>query len=73
MLLFRSAQRATERVLQVCRKVGKIPGIAAWGSGTNAPAHRAEQGFLFIQATSDRELVPKGAEEVLETIKGFKS
>ena len=58
-------EAAIEKVLKVCAKVGKIPGIAAWGTESNAPARRAAQGFLFIQATSDKEIVPRGARQIL--------
>ena len=65
----REHERAIEGVLNATRKAGKIPGIASWGSETNSPWRRAEQGFLFIQAASDRELVPKGAQELLARLK----
>ncbi len=58
-------EAAIDRILQACRTVGKIPGIAAWGSERNAPERRAAQGFLYIQATSDREIVPNGARAIL--------
>ena len=58
-------EAAIDQILKVCRQVGKIPGIAAWGTESNSPARRAAQGFLFIQATSDREIVPRGASEIL--------
>lgn len=62
-------EAAIDRILNVCRSIGKIPGIAAWGTEHNAPARRAAQGFLFIQATSDREIVPQGAIDVLSKVK----
>ena len=61
-------EAAIEQVLQVCVGVGKIPGIASWGTGGNAPERRAAQGFRFIQATSDRELLPTGAQALLSRI-----
>jgi 4-hydroxy-2-oxoheptanedioate aldolase len=60
---------AIEQALQGCVAAGKIPGIAAWGTGVNAPEHRAAQGFRFIQATSDRELLPTGAQALLARIR----
>lgn len=68
----REHEAAIEETLRICRKVGKIPGIAAWGTEGNSPARRAEQGFLFIQSTSDRELIPKGAGEILAGVKAFR-
>ncbi len=65
-------ESAIRRVLDVCAETGKIPGIAAWGTEGNAPARRAEQGFLFIQATSDRELLPRGAREVLSSLGAYR-
>lgn len=68
----REHELAIEGVLNATRKAGKIPGIATWGSESNSPWRRAEQGFMFIQATSDRELVPKGAQELLARLKPFR-
>ena len=65
-------EEAIAHVLRVCKDVGKIPGIAAWGSETNSAAQRAGQGFLFIQATSDREILPKGAQGVLSGLSAFR-
>jgi 4-hydroxy-2-oxoheptanedioate aldolase len=61
-------EAAIERVLKACGNVGKIPGIAAWGTASNAPERRAAQGFRFIQATSDREIVPTGARAILSRV-----
>jgi 4-hydroxy-2-oxoheptanedioate aldolase len=61
-------EAAIERVLKACHNVGKIPGIAAWGTASNAPERRAAQGFRFIQATSDREIVPTGARAILSRV-----
>lgn len=62
-------EAAIAEVLRVCRKVGKIPGIAAWGTAANSPTARAAQGFRFVQATSDREIVPRGASEILGMVR----
>lgn len=66
-------ESAIEAVLTACRKVGKIPGIAAWGTESNAPSRRAAQGFLFIQATGDREIVAKGGQEVLVGLQALRA
>jgi 4-hydroxy-2-oxoheptanedioate aldolase len=58
-------ETAILQILETCRQAGKIPGIAAWGTERNAPERRAAQGFLYIQATSDREIVPNGARAIL--------
>ncbi len=58
-------EAAILHILEACRRAGKIPGIAAWGTERNAPERRAAQGFLYIQATSDREIVPNGARAIL--------
>lgn len=62
-------EAAVDKILNACRVTGKIPGIAAWGTGSNSPARRAAEGFLYIQATSDREIVPKGALEILSGVR----
>jgi 2-keto-3-deoxy-L-rhamnonate aldolase RhmA len=66
-------EAAIEKVLKVCMSVGKFPGIAAWGKENNSPSRRAEQGFLFIQATSDREILPNGADDILAGISTYRT
>ena len=60
-----SHEAALASVLQACREVGKIPGIATMPD----PARRIEQGFLFITVASDAGLVWQGAAQKLEELK----
>jgi 4-hydroxy-2-oxoheptanedioate aldolase len=52
-------EQAIARVLDACRNTGKIPGFAAY---TPQEARlRAAQGFLFLTAGSDVEIMLTGA------------
>ncbi len=55
---------AMPRVLEACRKTGKIPGTWAVGNGL----HRMEQGFLFVTVCSDTQLINSGAKEMLQDL-----
>lgn len=66
-------EAAIETVLKACKRIGKSPGIAAWGKENNSPSRRAEQGFLFILATSDREILPNGANDILSGIQTYRT
>ena len=57
-------EAAILRVLEACRKTGKIPGIAA---GTQAK-RRIEEGFLFVTAASDAGYILGGASETLHML-----
>jgi 2-keto-3-deoxy-L-rhamnonate aldolase RhmA len=48
-----------ERVVQVCRNTGKIPGIDTGAS--EGVARRVEQGFIFIPFGSDVKFLRAGA------------
>jgi 4-hydroxy-2-oxoheptanedioate aldolase len=54
-------EAAIQRVLDACRRTGKIPGFAA---GADAGL-RLEQGFLFVTAGSDGGLLASGTEQLL--------
>jgi 4-hydroxy-2-oxoheptanedioate aldolase len=59
-------EEAILHVLGVCRKVGKVPGIAA---GTD-DQRWLEHGFLFVTtAAHDSSLIQRGAEENLEALR----
>jgi 4-hydroxy-2-oxoheptanedioate aldolase len=52
-------RRAIERVVQVCRNTGKIPGFAS--ETPEQALDRASQGFQFLTSGSDTEFVLQGA------------
>lgn len=58
-------EAAILKVLEVCRKTNKIPGI--WAGGENAQ-RRLEQGFLFLVVDSDYEFVAKGGRRILQEL-----
>jgi 4-hydroxy-2-oxoheptanedioate aldolase len=58
-------EAAIQRVLDVCRKTGKVPGIA----GGKDARRRLSQGFLFVTALGDAGLLSDGAQESLESLK----
>ena len=55
---------AIQRILKICRKVGKIPGIAA---GMDYKEW-IEEGFLFVTNGSDALYVRNGAQEALKEL-----
>ena len=59
-------EAAIQRVLEVCRKIGKIPGIAAGPDFEQ----RIAQGFRFVTNGSDAMYVRNGAQEALRRIEG---
>lgn len=59
--------RAVERVVQACRNTGKIPGFAA--ISPEAALARVEQGFLFLTAGIDVEILLGGARAGVSTLK----
>ena len=59
-------EAAIQRVLEVCRKIGKVPGIAA---GMDFE-RRIAQGFRFVTNGSDALYVRNGAQEALRKIEG---
>lgn len=61
-------QSAIEQVLKACQNTGKIPGYAAF-----SPAEaktRAEQGFQFLTAGSDRAFMMQGAKAGVKLLRG---
>lgn len=58
-------ETAVLKVLEVCRKTNKIPGI--WAGGENAQ-RRIEQGFLFLVVGGDYDFVVNGAQRVLQEL-----
>ncbi|MCD6291661.1 MAG: hypothetical protein J7M34_14270 [Anaerolineae bacterium] len=60
----RAVEEAVMHVLDVCRKVGKIPGIAA---SDDAP-YWVEKGFLFVTAGTDLWHMQLGARESLRKL-----
>ncbi|HEY62946.1 MAG TPA: 2-dehydro-3-deoxyglucarate aldolase [Caldilineae bacterium] len=59
-----AVESAIMRVLEACRKVGKIPGIAA---GRDA-ARWIERGFLFVTITSEIDLMMTEARRMLQEL-----
>jgi 4-hydroxy-2-oxoheptanedioate aldolase len=59
-------QDAILRVVDACRKTGKIPGIYTPNAAT--ARLRIEQGFRFITAADDGGLIAEGAQEVLRQL-----
>ncbi len=60
-----AVESAIMRVLEACRKTGKIPGIAA---GDDA-RYWIDRGFLFVTAASDIGYVLSGARETLRGLR----
>jgi 4-hydroxy-2-oxoheptanedioate aldolase len=60
--------QALERVLQACRKTGKIPGI--FGGDVATTRRRVEQGFLFV-TLDDMAIIGTGAQVALREVKGL--
>jgi len=59
-------EAAILRVLEACRRTGKIPGIFA---GQGQGQHRIDQGFLFVTVGDDLEFVSEGAGRTLRLFK----
>ena len=59
-------EKAILKVLEVCRKTHKIPGI--WAGGGSAK-RRLEQGFLYLMVGGDNEFVTTRAQEVLRKLR----
>jgi 4-hydroxy-2-oxoheptanedioate aldolase len=59
-------QDALLRVLDACRKTGKIPGIYTPNAAT--ARRRIEQGFRFVTVADDGGLIAEGAREVLRQL-----
>ena len=57
-------EAAIQQILEVCQKVGKIPGIAAGADFEQ----RIRQGFLFVINGSDTSYVLNGAQEALRVV-----
>jgi 4-hydroxy-2-oxoheptanedioate aldolase len=60
-------EAALLHVVDACRKVGKIPGIASTPAEVQ---HRLDQGFLFVTASTDRTFLLDGSAELLERLLG---
>ena len=61
-------QDAILRVLDACRKTGKIPGI--YTPNAVAAQRRIAEGFRFVTAADDGGLIADGAQEVLRQVAG---
>lgn len=61
-------EAAILKVLEVCHKTKKIPGI--WTGGDTAQ-RRIEQGFLFLVVGGDYEFVAKGGRQILQELGGL--
>jgi len=59
-------RRALERVIEVCRDTGKVPGLAC--SSPAEARHRADQGFRYLTAASDAGMLLTAARAGLETL-----
>jgi 4-hydroxy-2-oxoheptanedioate aldolase len=59
-------QDAILRVVDACRKTGKIPGI--YTPNAKTARLRIEQGFRFVTAADDGGLIAEGAQEVLHQL-----
>jgi hypothetical protein len=60
-------KEAMLRVVEACRKTGKIPGTAC--AGIEQGAHRIKQGYLFVTPVSDLGPVIADAQNVLKELK----
>jgi 4-hydroxy-2-oxoheptanedioate aldolase len=61
-------EAAIMRVLDACRKTGKIPGIY----GGADPAHWLERGFLFVTVTMDTSALQASAQATLTDLSRFR-
>ena len=59
-------EQAIADVLEACRNTGKIPGFAAYTP--EEAMLRAEQGFRFLTAGSDLEILFAGAQAGVERL-----
>jgi len=59
-------QAAIMRVLEACRRTGKIPGL--WTVGD--PKDWIERGFLFVTPSGDSRLLDQSASETLRRLRG---
>jgi 4-hydroxy-2-oxoheptanedioate aldolase len=57
---------AIERVLQACRNTGKVPGLACMTP--EDARRRANQGWRFLTAGSDAQMIQSGARAGLATL-----
>jgi len=64
----KALRSATDRVLEVCAKTGKVPGYA--GSSPAEGRELTERGFRFITAGSDVGFMMGGAIEGIKTLRG---
>jgi 4-hydroxy-2-oxoheptanedioate aldolase len=60
-------ESAILHVLDVCRRVNKIPGIA----GGNDAQRWLEHGFLFVTAAGDSGLIQKGAQQNIDRLRSI--
>ena len=58
-------EAAMLRVVEACKKTGKIPGTFCTGQG----AHRIKQGYLFVTPAWDTMHIDIGVKQVLEELK----
>lgn len=63
----RAHEEAILHVLDACRRIGKIPGIAA---GPDA-RRWLEHGFLFVTAAGDSGLIQQGAQENIDELRAL--
>jgi 4-hydroxy-2-oxoheptanedioate aldolase len=59
-------ERALGRVLEACRKTGKIPGI--FGGALDITRRRVEQGFRFV-TVDDSSVIAAGVQEALRQVR----
>jgi 4-hydroxy-2-oxoheptanedioate aldolase len=59
-------EQAIDRALAACRKMGKIPGIAA---RPNNAQHYIDKGFQFITVGSELLMMTNGANDVLGALR----
>lgn len=64
----KALREATDRVLEACRKTGKIPGYA--GASPAEGRELAERGFRFITAGSDIGFMISGARQGIKVLRG---
>lgn len=60
-------EAAMQRVVEACRKTGKIPGTFGVGLG----AHRIKQGYMFVTVAWDTAHVGAGTKQVLGELRGL--
>lgn len=61
-------QAAANRVLEVCKKFGKIPGI--YCNSAEEAKKRANQGFKYIPIGMDSTLISDAFKKLIDTVKG---